>query len=46
MNGAGYRGMRRRAPDTSKIKALMRWQPTLSLDQTLDEVIEEFRADS
>ena len=35
--------MRRRVPDTSKIEALMGWQPTLPLDQTLDEVIEEFR---
>ncbi len=46
MNEAGYRGMRRRVPDTSKIKALMGWKPTLSLDQTLDEVIVECRADS
>jgi nucleoside-diphosphate-sugar epimerase len=42
MNRAGYEGMRR-VPDTSKIKALMGWQPTISLDQTLDEVIGEFR---
>jgi nucleoside-diphosphate-sugar epimerase len=35
--------MRRRVPDTSKIKALIGWQPTIALDQTLDEVIEEFR---
>jgi len=43
MNGAGYEGMRRRVPDTSKIEALMGWKPTLSLDQTLDEVIGQFR---
>ena len=43
MNGAGYEGMRRRVPDTSKIEALMGWKPALSLDQTLDEVIAEFR---
>ncbi len=40
---AGFEDMRRRVPDTSKIEALMGWKPTLSLDQTLDEVIEEFR---
>ena len=45
MNGAGYKGMRGRVPDTSKIRALTGWQPTVPLDQTLDEVIEEFRAD-
>jgi dTDP-D-glucose 4,6-dehydratase len=43
MNGVGHEDMRRRAPDTSKIKALIGWQPTISLDQTVDEVIEEFR---
>jgi len=36
---AGFEDMRRRVPDTSKIEALMGWQPTVSLDQTLDEVI-------
>ena len=40
---AGFEDMRRRVPDTSKIEALMGWKPTLSLDQTLDEVIGEFR---
>lgn len=40
---AGFEDMRRRVPDTSKIKALMGWQPAIPLDQTLDEVIEEFR---
>ena len=40
---AGFEDMRRRVPDTSKIEALMGWQPTVSLDQTLDEVIAQFR---
>jgi UDP-glucose 4-epimerase len=40
---AGFEDMRRRVPDTSKIEALIGWQPTISLDQTLDEVIGEFR---
>jgi UDP-glucose 4-epimerase len=39
---AGFEDMRRRVPDTSKIKALIGWQPTIPLDQTLDEVIGEF----
>ena len=40
---AGFEDMRRRVPDTGKIKALIGWQPAIPLDQTLDEVIEEFR---
>ena len=40
---AGFEDMRRRVPDTSKIETLMGWKPTLSLDQTLDEVIGQFR---
>ena len=43
MNRAGYEGMRRCVPHTSKIEALMGWQPTIALDQTLDEVIAQFR---
>jgi UDP-glucose 4-epimerase len=40
---AGFEDMRRRVPDTSKVEALIGWQPAISLDQTLDEVIAEFR---
>jgi UDP-glucose 4-epimerase len=40
---AGFEDMRRRVPDTSKIETLIGWKPTFSLDQTLDEVIAEFR---
>jgi UDP-glucose 4-epimerase len=39
----GFEDMRRRVPSTEKIKATIGWQPTLSLDQTLDEVIAQFR---
>lgn len=39
----GFEDMRRRVPDTRKIKSFIGWQPTISLDQTLDEVIAEFR---
>jgi UDP-glucose 4-epimerase len=40
---AGFEDMRRRVPDTSKIEALIGWKPTIPLDQTLDEVITDFR---
>ena len=40
---AKFEDMRRRVPDTSEIKALMGWQSTISFDQTLDEVITDFR---
>jgi UDP-glucose 4-epimerase len=40
---AGFEDMRRRVPDTSKIKAAIGWQPTIQLDHTLDEVIAQFR---
>ena len=41
---AGFEDMRRRVPDTTKIRTLIGWKPTISLDQTLDEVIAQFRA--
>jgi UDP-glucose 4-epimerase len=40
----GFEDMRRRAPDIQKIKATVGWQPTISLDETLDQVIAQFRA--
>jgi nucleoside-diphosphate-sugar epimerase len=36
--------MRRRIPDTTKIRRMVGWQPEKTLDQTLDEVIAYFRA--
>jgi UDP-glucose 4-epimerase len=39
----GFEDMSRRAPSIAKIKAAIGWQPTIALDQTLDEVIEYFR---
>ena len=39
----GFEDMLRRVPDIHKIKAMMGWQPTISLDETLDEVIAQFR---
>ena len=41
--GAGFEDTRRRVPDTTKIKAAIGWQPTIGLDQTLDEVIAQFK---
>ena len=40
---SGYEDMRRRVPSTEKINALVGWQPAIPLDQTLDEVIAQFR---
>lgn len=39
---AGFEDMRRRVPNTEKIKAAIGWQPTIQLNQTLDEVIAQF----
>ncbi|NLG26891.1 MAG: NAD-dependent epimerase/dehydratase family protein [Chloroflexi bacterium] len=35
----GFEDMRRRVPDTGRIRALIGWQPRLSLDAILDSVI-------
>jgi UDP-glucose 4-epimerase len=40
----GFEDMQRRVPSLDKIRAAIGWEPTLSLDQTLDEVIAYFRA--
>ncbi|MBI5567049.1 MAG: GDP-mannose 4,6-dehydratase [Chloroflexi bacterium] len=41
---AGFEDMRRRVPGIDKIAAAIGWQPRIQLDQTLDEVITETRA--
>jgi UDP-glucose 4-epimerase len=41
---SGFEDMRRRVPSTVKINSIIGWQPTIALDQTLDEVIAQFRA--
>ncbi len=38
---AGFEDMRRRVPDTSKIKALTGWEPTRSLDKILKDILAE-----
>jgi UDP-glucose 4-epimerase len=40
---AGFEDMRRRVPSIDKINRTIGWQPTIPLDQTLDEVIVQFR---
>ena len=42
----GFEDMRRRAPDIQKIKATVGWQPTIPLDETLDQVIAQFKGAS
>ncbi len=44
-HAAGFEDMRRRMPDTGKVKALIGWEPTIRLEQTLDEIIAYYRTD-
>ena len=39
----GFEDMQRRVPSIEKVKTAIGWQPTIPLDQTLDEVIAYFR---
>ncbi len=39
----GFEDMQRRVPSIDKIRAAIEWEPTFSLDQTLDAVIAYFR---
>jgi len=40
----GFEDMRRRVPNTAKLRACTGWEPKKSLQQTLDDVIEEYSA--
>lgn len=40
----GFEDMQRRVPSLDKIKAAIDWSPTFTLDQTLEQVIQFFRA--
>jgi UDP-glucose 4-epimerase len=40
---AGFEDMARRVPDTGRIRELLGWEPTRSLDQILNDVIESQR---
>ncbi len=42
---AGFDDMRRRVPDTARIRALLGWQPQYTLDDILRDVIAEKRAE-
>ena len=39
----GFEDMHRRVPDIRKIKTMIGWQPTVPLDETLGQVIAQFR---
>jgi UDP-glucose 4-epimerase len=39
----GFEDMRRRVPDVSKIRAAIGWQPTTSLEVTVDQIIAYYR---
>jgi len=39
-----FEDMRRRVPNIERIRGLIGWEPRIPLDQTLEEVIAEFRA--
>jgi len=39
----GFEDMPRRVPDTSKVKNLIGWQPTIGLPQILSDVVEYYR---
>jgi UDP-glucose 4-epimerase len=41
---SGFEDMRRRKPDIRKIHAATGWEPTILLDQTLDEITNYFRS--
>jgi len=40
---AGFEDFRRRVPSLDKIRAAVEWEPTLSLDQTIDEIVAYYR---
>ncbi len=41
----GFEDMRKRVPDISKIQSVTRWSPKYSLEETLREVINQYRPD-
>lgn len=41
---AGFEDMRRRVPDIRKIRAAVGWEPTTTLDQTIDQIVAFFKA--
>lgn len=43
---AGFEDFRRRVPSLEKIRAAVEWEPTLSLDQTIDEIVAYYREEA
>jgi UDP-glucose 4-epimerase len=43
---SGFEDMRRRVPDTTKIRGLTGWTPERSLDQIIDDAIADARAEA
>lgn len=43
---AGFEDMRRRVPDTRKIRAAVGWAPTTPLDATIDQIVAYFQAEA
>jgi len=43
---AGFEDMRRRVPDTRKIRAAVGWAPTTPLDATIDQIVAYFQAET
>lgn len=41
----GFEDMRRRVPDTRKIKRFVGWEPTTPLDHTIDQILGFFRSE-
>jgi len=41
----GFEDMRRRIPDTSRINELVGWNPSITLDDTITDIIRQFKED-
>lgn len=41
----GFEDMRRRIPDTSRINELIGWNPSITLDDTIADIIQQFKED-
>ena len=41
----GFEDMRRRIPDISRINDLIGWNPSIALDDTITDIIKQFKED-
>ena len=39
----GFEDMQRRIPDVTKLQGLLNWNPTISLEQTIFDIIEQLK---